>query len=671
MEWDSGMIRLGFSNNKTFGLLLLSLQFSMLLGCELQVDENGGVSLRKPVPALKSCQLPSGALAHGKSIQEIRFPQNEVLASSGNSCASLKFEGTISCNDGVLSGIDGEYFRSCNDVDDIIATPPPTSQSCVTSHGTFAHGANVDFLLGYSKNEVLKSSGQVCNDVWKSIATSSCNNGQVVPINYVAQNLFASCKIIDDTIVVPPTYKSCGNMAHGEETITQGFSVATVESTSSTACNPFKISYVSKTCNDGNLSSNPAPSNFFSNCVVTAPPPPPPVNSELNSLSQSVVNQALAIGDLKFYAKSNGDRISNAAYSGSSALAIALAAHTGNTSVDSAVMSQINTSLAGGFEPFFAGGYYAQHERNLTAFFTIIKNTPSLWQQLSSSQINKINLLMKASLIASAFTTSDNSYYIANGQQQRALDSDTNLDRDWNPNYREGMVGGVLVAMAYFGGASATDTILNNYNHASFVNELRNAGLSNTLAVFTTSDRDSTAPNGSRIQSSVKNYKYHGNNLANYKNIYVTLTEFTYSKTIECGINSGAGVSGAGKIVSGCNQLPNLGQAGMLREFASSDANGSRSSALYAYEGYRPSLANQLVMIIAGMWDSNDSALKAIAKKINIGGQDLEYKLKQGYSDYYKGAARGIRNYDDTSPDMGYRYTFPIWDEVLKPFHGL
>src|SRR3712207_7277215 len=40
-------------------------------------------------------------------------------------------------------------------------------------------------------------------------------------------------------------------------------------------------------------------------------------------------------------------------------------------------------------------------------------------------------------------------------QQERALDGDTNLGRDWNPNYREGMVGAMLVGAAYFGPVQA------------------------------------------------------------------------------------------------------------------------------------------------------------------------------------------------------------------------
>ena len=84
--------------------------------------------------------------------------------------------------------------------------------------------------------------------------------------------------------------------------------------------------------------------------------------------------------------------------------------------------------------------------------FAIAKQTPRIWDQLTTAEKTKVDLVMKAAFIASAFTTADNNPYILAGTQQYTLDADPNLDRNWNPNYREGMLGGVLVGMVYFGG---------------------------------------------------------------------------------------------------------------------------------------------------------------------------------------------------------------------------
>ncbi len=83
---------------------------------------------------------------------------------------------------------------------------------------------------------------------------------------------------------------------------------------------------------------------------------------------------------------------------------------------------------------------------------------------------------MKASLISCAFTTSNNNPYILAGSSQRTLDNDYNVNRGWNPNYREGMLGSVLVAMVYFGGPVPTQAILDSYVHTAFVSQLQSNG---------------------------------------------------------------------------------------------------------------------------------------------------------------------------------------------------
>ena len=112
---------------------------------------------------------------------------------------------------------------------------------------------------------------------------------------------------------------------------------------------------------------------------------------------------------------------------------------------------------------------------------------------------------MKAALVAGAFTTCDANPYITSGQAERTLDGDTNLSRDWNPNYREGMIGAVLVGAAYFGPAQAQASS-DGYDHAAFVAELAAAGLSNLHETFTwkASHPGRIAPDAATIQNAVR-----------------------------------------------------------------------------------------------------------------------------------------------------------------------
>ena len=48
---------------------------------------------------------------------------------------------------------------------------------------------------------------------------------------------------------------------------------------------------------------------------------------------------------------------------------------------------------------------------------------------------------MRGALVASAFTTADDNPYVKAGTQQCTLDGDSDVNRDWNPNYREGVIG--------------------------------------------------------------------------------------------------------------------------------------------------------------------------------------------------------------------------------------
>ena len=325
---------------------------------------------------------------------------------------------------------------------------------------------------------------------------------------------------------------------------------------------------------------------------------------EFASPSQAAVNAAIAAPYIRYSRTYSGGAYTNGAYFGGASVTLAVASHAGNTSADSRLLGQIRDTLVAGHEPSGNGGYPAQHEKQVTAMFVIAKHTPRIWDQLTSAEKTRIDLIMKATLIGSAFTDSDNNPFIKNGGQQYSLDGDSNLDRGWNPNYREGMIGGVLVGMAYFGGPTATSAILTSYNHSQFVAQLSANNLPNAYEIFNwkAANPSSNAPTGTQIETGVHSFAYFGIPLSNYMGIFEDLTNFTYSKNVTAGINNGTGINGAGKIVSGAATLPNPGAPGMLREFDGSDSGGTRSSLIYAFDGYRPHIANQLALIVAGFW---------------------------------------------------------------------
>ena len=368
-----------------------------------------------------------------------------------------------------------------------------------------------------------------------------------------------------------------------------------------------------------------------------------------------------------------GGAHTNMGHHGEAPVILAGAAMAGNTAADARLFQQMRYTLTGGNDLTANGGYPTQHDRHVTAMYTLAKLTPRIWNQLADAERQRIDLLMKAAFVSCAFTTADNNPYVLAKTQQYALDGDNNLNRDWNPNFREGMVGGLLVGVVYFGGADNAQAVLDGYKHAPFVAELAAAGLTNIHETFNwkSAHPDSPAPSGDMIEQAIRNFRYKEMALADYMKIYWYLTMDTYGKSVNCGLKDGQGVtlpdgSRAGMLLAGCNELPNKGKPGMLKEFDSMDANGPRSSILYAYDGFRCNLVNHYVLVAGGYWQPGEQARESL-ERMKIGIEDLWFKLDRGYSNYAKGHKQG--DLSRTATDHGLQFTRSLWERVLLPYH--
>ena len=392
----------------------------------------------------------------------------------------------------------------------------------------------------------------------------------------------------------------------------------------------------------------------------------------LNSPSQTAINGAISCELIDYGRDYTNGAYTNGPFFGGASIVLAVASYTGNTSTDARLLQQIRFSIVGGNEICANGGFPAQHELHVTGMFAIAKQTPRIWSQLTAAEKTRIDLIMKASLISCAFTTSNYNPYLTSGPQ-RTLDGDTNVGRDWNPNYREGMHGSTLVAMVYFGGPVATQAILDGYNHAQFVAELYTNGLSNAWQTFNWKVLypNSLAPTGTTIENSVRYYKYYNSMISDHVGIYNSLVNDTYGKNVNSGLNNGLGVNGGwGRIVSGANTLPNPGAVGMLKEFDSGDGSGSRSALNYVYSGFRSHQNTQLVLIIGGYWQKGSASANNAAGRLRIGNTDLWYKLEKGYYSYANGSPQGAHGMDYAA-SQGFSYIRSLWEDVLSPYHLL
>jgi hypothetical protein len=395
--------------------------------------------------------------------------------------------------------------------------------------------------------------------------------------------------------------------------------------------------------------------------------------------ARAVVDEAIAAPFIRHGRRFSGGADTNEGWGGGAPVILAVASYAGDTSADARLLAQMRDTIAGGNEPVADGGYAAQHERWVTGMYAIARHTPRIWNALTAAERQRIDLVMRGALVASAFTTSDSNPYVLADSQQYSLDGDDNLNRDWNPNYREGMAGMLLVGASYFGSGAAAHAVLDGYQPASFLAQLRAAGLTNMAETFgwKADHPGSNAPAPAAVAAAVRNFRYHGLALTQPMDILWRLTGDTYGARVACGLNGGAGIGGAGVIVSGCAGLPNKGALGMLREFDSGDAGGARSSGLYSHDGYRVNLVNHVAVLVGGMWQPGALASSVVAR-MRVGVPDLWYKLDRGYRDYSKGGPMSIPDGADggtvfrsDNPNFGFSYSRSLWRDVIAPYHGL
>jgi hypothetical protein len=387
---------------------------------------------------------------------------------------------------------------------------------------------------------------------------------------------------------------------------------------------------------------------------------------KLPAVPQKTMEAAIASPLIRFNRSLKGGAHTNGAWSGGGSIVLALAAWQGNPAADKRLLENVRYNLQGENCISANGGYPAQHERHFTGMCALVRMTPRVWGQLAKEEQDKVDLLMKAALVASAFTTSDAG---AKAGKPVALDGDTNLARGWNPNFQEGMIGMMVVGPVYFGGGPAAHKVLDAYDHDAFVAQLKAAGLSNTYDTFNwkAAHPESGAPDGKAIAAAVKDYRYMGLDLSDPMELYYRLTVHTYGAKVNAGLGGGKGLNGAGMIASGAEGLPNLGKDGMLLEFDSRDAGGPRSSMGYAYDGFRPNLTNHVVLLAGGYWKAGPKADECLAR-LNVGITDLFYKLEHGYKDYSKGKG-STEVFDIQKPYWNFVCPRSLWEDVVKPYH--
>ena len=276
-----------------------------------------------------------------------------------------------------------------------------------------------------------------------------------------------------------------------------------------------------------------------------------------------------------------------------------------------------------------------QHREGSGVYFGMALgwNTPSLKSQFTDDEQKKIVLTMKAALVACAYVMAD---YTVDGVARPNKRIDMRGGVLFNsPNYAEGYAGSFLAATMVIGKDNIAN-FLNTYDHASFVNELKEAGLTTISTVFektfnVVADRiPYDALTIAKKEILINNYVtsidnnemlgkvfFKGVSLTNYIadpiNLLAQLNAECFAKTAEEG--------------------DYIGQQGMATEFNTSDANGVRDALYYSASGVFNDVYSRYLVENYGYWaTSTQASVKAtIDQNLKVGLSDINSKAWNGY----------------------------------------
>ncbi|HEV2376308.1 MAG TPA: hypothetical protein VGS19_29575 [Streptosporangiaceae bacterium] len=324
------------------------------------------------------------------------------------------------------------------------------------------------------------------------------------------------------------------------------------------------------------------------------------------------------------------------------------------TTVDSALLKQVENLVAGGNEPDADGGLEGWSHAPVAQALLLLKHGPA-WTELSTTDRYKVSLLEKAMGYAGNYTYNDANDFMS------GICGFGNFDKDNNPNYQDGYVNVELAAIGYFG-ATRWDTMLANFNDATLAAKLDSAGLTNAGGCYKTV--------GSAANSAIRPpFVWMGHPATDPMGIWSQLASDTFDQTVTSSVSGNNNGSNVTAHIADNSTSPEDGRCCMGHEFNSDDDTGLRSSALYVFEGWMNVTGSRAAMSAIGTF--NCSAATSAAQ-YKVGTLDLVYKLHHGYISYgHDQFGVLVDDHGDPSTDgpnvKGYQYDLDAYNNVIAP----
>ncbi|MBA4137073.1 MAG: hypothetical protein C0518_07135 [Opitutus sp.] len=306
----------------------------------------------------------------------------------------------------------------------------------------------------------------------------------------------------------------------------------------------------------------------------------------------------------------------------------------------------------------------------------LAKRTPAVWSQLSDDERSRADLLMQALALAAHFCLDDdNDYYVL-------LDGYSLFHKSWNPNHVEGYVGIIISASLYFG-PDELNAFFRSFDFDAFAARLKAANFRNIQRCWTWNPaiRDLmmkggtiTVPTKQVLAQGVvtsgagvrNDFTKDGVSLHEPWELHRAQATRLFSKAARTRVVANREfTSSLMNRESPAVESPWEGQMGMLHEFESTDWDGFRTSAAYAFEGAMINIPTAVTLKLVGEWDARRGG-DVIERRMGVGMADLRFKAREGYRSWSLGKPREYWWERDFVP-MGADYIFGLWETFFAP----
>ena len=448
-------------------------------------------------------------------------------------------------------------------------------------------------------------------------------------------------------------------------------------------------------------------------------PPPPADDSSTNSPSSAAISAAL-LTPLRRHDESGNGTPGWSSAMGADFLALCLAARAGKTTVDDKIASYLSNIYTpnSGRDPICTGHYIAQMDFRTLVGLTVLKYTPRYWGAnglLTANMKRRITKSVNAGLFGHAWNVMDNqpNGTTSGNRTMRGLVKST---KSTGSNIALGPLACIINAICFHGSGEAVQTLMQNYDHATFRDSLiaDSDGLQNAYRTFNSRNRtlsdgaDGTlanVPTNTEMNSAIRgSWSYFGSPVTDlYGMLQLSASQGlskALSKKIMWGKRDGVGCylqgtttpSGWGYMIGTTAQrtaLPGLNTANSdLFEWDNTDAEGDRSAGQYASYTVATILGLIAVIRVSGLHDPNKTAWISMLRRINRMMLAYNYKAEHGYRSWSHGSSSGIHaglwgknqtetntavvgGWPGTSVDSykawGCEYAKSIWVDSLKP----